>query len=66
MVNYLRGEQAYTLHKPARRHYKRNPIYVSKIDTQMQADLADTQALARQNNGMRYLLTVIDVFSKFA
>ena len=66
MVNYLRGEQAYTLHKPARRHYKRNPIYVSGIETQLQADLADTQAIARQNNGMRYLLTVIDVFSKFA
>ena len=24
------------------------------------------QGLARQNEGMRYLLTVIDVFSKFA
>ena len=36
------------------------------IDTQWQADLADMQALSRQNGGMRYLLTVIDVFSKFA
>jgi len=63
---FLRGEQAYSLHKPARRHYKRNPIYVAGIDAQWQADLADMQTLARQNNGMRYLLTVIDVFSKFA
>ena len=66
MADYLRGEQAYTLHKPARRHYKRNSIYVSGIDAQWQADLADMQGVARQNNGMRYLLTVIDVFSKFA
>ena len=36
------------------------------IDAQWQADLADMQGIARQNFGMRYLLTVIDVFSKFA
>ena len=66
VVEYLRGEQAYTLHKPARRHYQRNHIYVGGIDAQWQADLADMQGLARQNEGMRYLLTVIDVFSKFA
>ena len=62
----MRGKQAYTLHKPARRHYTRNHIYVGGIDVQWQADLADMQGLACQNDGMRYLLTVIDVFSKFA
>ena len=36
------------------------------IDAQWQADLADMQGIARQNGGMSYLLTVIDVFSKFA
>ena len=36
------------------------------IDAQWQADLADMQVIATQNGGMRYLLTVIDVFSKFA
>ena len=36
------------------------------IDAQWQANLADIQGIARQNGGMRYLLTVIDVFSKFA
>jgi transposase InsO family protein len=63
---FLRGEQAYTLHRPARRRYARNHIYVAGIDAQWQADLADMQALARANHGFRYLLTVIDVFSKFA
>jgi len=63
---YLKSEQAYTLHKPARRHYERNKIYVAGIDAQWQADLADMQSIARQNDGMRYMLTVIDVFSKFA
>ena len=63
---YLRGKQAYTLHKPARRRYTRNHTYVAGIDAQWQADLTDMQGIARQNGGMRYLLIIIDVFSKFA
>ena len=63
---YLKSEQAYTLHKPARRRFIKNHTYVAGIDAQWQADLADMQGTARQNGGMRYLLTVIDVFSKFA
>ena len=34
VVDYLRGEQAYTLHKFARRHYQRNHIYFGGIDVQ--------------------------------
>ena len=63
---YLRSEQAYTLHKSTRGRFTRNHTYVAKIDAQWQADLADMQNIGRQNGGMRYLLTVIDVFSKFA
>ena len=63
---YLRSEQAYTLHKPARRRFTRNHTYVAEIDAHWQVDLADMQSFARQNGGMRYLLTVVDVFSKFA
>ena len=36
------------------------------VDAQWQADLADMQCLSRQNDGMMYILTVIDVFSKYA
>jgi hypothetical protein len=39
---------------------------VGRIDQQWQADLADMQAISRFNNGVHYILTVIDVFSKFA
>ena len=62
---YLRSEQAYTLHKPARHRFNRNHIYVSRIDAQWETDLADMQGIAKQNDKMRYFLTVIDVFSKF-
>ena len=64
--NFLSGESSYTLHRQVRKHFKRNPTYVSGIDQQWQADLADMQALSRANHGVRYLLTCIDVFSKYA
>ena len=64
--NYLAAQASYSLHKPARRHFSRNPTIVGGIDQQWQADLADMQAIAKENNGVHYLLTVIDVFSKFA
>ena len=63
---YLNCEQAYTLHKPARRQFTRNHTYVAGIDAQWQADLADMQGIDGQNGGVRYLFIVIDVFSKFA
>lgn len=63
---FLADQVAYARHKPVRRHYKRNPTYVLGIDDQWQADLAEVQSMARENDGVRYLLTVIDVFSKYA
>jgi transposase InsO family protein len=63
---FLSGQFAYTLHRSARRRFKQNPIYVSGIDRQWQADLADMQTLADENDRARYILTVIDVFSKYA
>lgn len=63
---FLSRQRAYTLHKPARRHFTRNRTYVGKIDKQWQADLADMVGLTRDNGGHRYILTVIDIFSKFA
>ena len=66
VVNFLQNQRSYTLHKPSRRNFKRNRTVVKGIDEQWQADLADMQGLTRQNSGYRYILTVIDVFSKFA
>ena len=63
---YLRCEQTYTLHKPARRRFTINYTYVAGIDAQWQADLADMHGIARHNGGMRYILTVIEVLFKFA
>lgn len=65
MVDYLCGEKAHKLHKPARGHHQRKHIYVGDIYALWQEDLANMQVLAHQNNGMRYLLTIIDVLSTF-
>ena len=63
---WLSGEKTYTLHKPIRRKFKRRKTIVGGIDYQWQADLADMQKMSKQNNNHRYLLCVIDVFSKYA
>ncbi len=63
---WLAGEDAYTLHKTAPIKYKRNRVVVYGIDTQFQADLVDMSAYAKDNDGHKYLLTCIDVFSKFS
>ena len=37
-----------------------------RINGQWQCDLADVLILAIQNKGIKYLLTCIDIFSKYA
>ena len=59
-------QDAYTLHKPIRCHFKRNQVIVGSIDQQWQMDLVDMQSMQKFNDGYRYLLVCIDVFSKYA
>ena len=64
--HWLQEQDTYTLHKPVRRKFPRNRVVVAGIDHQWQGDLADVSAMAKDNRGYRYLLCVIDVFSKYA
>ena len=54
------------LHKPKRRNYQRRNIIVNHIDEIFAADLVEMQKFAKLNKGYRYILTCIDIFSKFA
>ena len=63
---YLSGEDAYTLHKQQRIRFPRRRTYSKKIADLYQADLADLSNISRYNDGFKYLLTCIDVFSKKA
>lgn len=44
----------------------RNRVLVNGIDKQFQADLVDMREYSADNDNVRYLLTCIDVFSKYA
>ncbi|KAJ1518856.1 hypothetical protein ONE63_011532 [Megalurothrips usitatus] len=62
---FLRGQDTYTLHAPARRKFTRNKTYADVADDCWQCDLSDMQALKEDNDGFAYLLCVICVFSRF-
>lgn len=53
------------LHKPARRNFKRRRVIIKGLDDLWQADLADFKLYARENRGYKYILIVIDSFSKY-
>ena len=61
----LLGSLPYTLNRTAVRRFPRMKTFASGVDTQWQADLADMQAQRDANDGYRYILTVIDVFSRY-
>ena len=54
------------LHKPIIRKLRRRKIYVSEFDSTWGCDLADMQLISKYNKGIRYLLCVINIFSKYA
>ena len=54
------------LHKSKRKNYPRRKIIVNHIDEIFAADLVEMQKFAKLNKGYRYLLTCIDIFSKYS
>jgi len=64
--NLLKKDLAYTLHKPRRRRFPTLPVVLGGLDDQLAVDLIETQNVAKENQGTRYLLTIIDVLSKYA
>ena len=56
---------SYTLHKPRRRRFPTLPVVVLGMDEEWVAGLVEMQALKKWNRSLRYLLTVVDVLSKY-
>lgn len=54
------------LHRSARKNFTRRSYSMRGINDTWQADLVEMQPWANQNRGFRYILMVIDVFSKRA
>ncbi len=61
---WLSEQDAYTLHKPVRKRFPRNRYTVFRPNELWQADLNDMRGLSVHNDGINYLLTVVDAFSK--
>ena len=54
------------LNKPIIRKFNKRTVYSSFKDNIWGVDLADMQLLSKFNKGIRFLLSVIDIFSKYA
>lgn len=54
----------YTLHREEKRPSVFNPYFIYNRREQVQADLIEVIKLSEYNDGIRYLLSIIDVFSR--
>ena len=62
--NFLNKQESYQLHKKPRRIHHYFPVHSSHPNELMQIDLADFSDISGSNNGVKYLLSCIDVFSR--
>lgn len=63
---WLESQDPYTLYRQKFEKFPRRKVITPGVGYQFQADLLDYQALSKSNNKIRFLLTVIDCFSRFA
>lgn len=64
VTDTLKTINTYTLHKQARRHYPSQPTITHALDNVWQMDLADTGKFSTYNEGVKYLLFIIDTYSR--
>lgn len=65
LKKWLQNQDIYTLNKSVKRNFQRGRVIVSGIDDQWDADLASLIQEADANDGYKYLLVVIDIFSRY-
>ena len=62
---WLQDIDAYSLQRPLRHNFKMRRVIAQGRDALWDVDLADVSNLAKYNDGTRYLLVAIDVFSRY-
>ena len=62
--SFLEKQESYTLHKITRKKFTRRKVLAPKPGVIASCDLADMSLLSRYNNGFRYILIFINVFSR--
>ena len=63
---WMKNDETYTLNKNVLRTFERPRVIVKGIDDQWEADLAFMVDYANDNDNYKFLLMVIDVFSRYA
>ena len=63
---FLESQDVYTLHRNVRRRFKTRKIIGRGLFHQLQADLVDVSKYSKYNNNIKFLLTVICIFSRRA
>ena len=63
---FVNSQLAEELHKTIIKNFKRRKVYSSFKDNFWGVDLADMQLISKYNKGIKYLLCVIDLFSRYA
>jgi len=58
------NELAEELHKPVVKKFRKRKVYVNGINEIWAGDLIEMQAFSNYNDGVKYLLAIVDVFSK--
>lgn len=64
-MSKIKSDIVKELHKPARTKFPRRRTIIKGLDDLWQADLAEFRLYARENKGFKFVLVVIDCFSKY-
>ena len=64
--DFLIRQDVYTLHRPIRHRFRPRKIFTKGIHDLWEVDLVDMQSFSLYNDGVKYLLTCIDTFLKYA
>ena len=63
---WIQKQESYSRNKSVKRKFQRGRVIVAGIDDQFDADLASLVYYADDNDGYKYLLVVIDIFSRYS
>lgn len=64
-ISNVKRDVVEELHKPARKNFPRRRVIVKGLNDLIQADLVEMIPYAKFNKGFKYILVVINAFSKF-
>ena len=63
VTDFLFGKNSYTKFRQAIRHFKRLPAFAKRINEIWCLDLASVDNFSEFNNGVKFLLICVDLFS---